>query len=153
MYYINFENDVFIDENLDFRFMEDLVRINLQKSDSYELKILKENKDIKKKVEDIAVYSDENVFEYIYQGIIDEDFKEMLLKNLLDKNALKIFGISLFDDGKLTFESINFGSEVYLFGFNEHSVVDVVSELEQVYGIDEINVYNDEEEDGHKHHH
>lgn len=153
MYYINFENDVFIDENLDFRFMEDLVRINLQKSDSYELKILKENKDIKKKVEDIAVYSDENVFEYIYQGIIDEDFKEMLLKNLLDKNALKIFGISLFDDGKLTFESINFGSEVYLFGFNEHSVVDVVSELEQVYGIDEINVYTDEEEDGHKHHH
>lgn len=153
MYYINFENDVFIDENLDFRFMEDLVRINLQKSDSYELKILKENKDIKKKVEDIAVYSDENVFEYIYQGIIDEDFKEMLLKNLLDKNALKIFGISLFDDGELTFESINFGSEVYLFGFNEHSVVDVVSELEQVYGIDEINVYTDEEEEGHKHHH
>ncbi|MET3617402.1 hypothetical protein ABID14_001031 [Peptoniphilus olsenii] len=153
MYYINFENDVFIDENLDFRFMEDLVRINLQKSDSYELKILKENKDIKKKVEDIAVYSDENVFEYIYQGIIDEDFKEMLLKNLLDKNALKIFGISLFDDGKLTFESINFGSEVYLFGFNEHSVVDVVSELEQVYGIDEINVYTNEEEEGHKHHH
>ena len=77
----------------------------------------------------------------------------MLLKNLLDKNALKIFGISLFDDGKLTFESINFGSEVYLFGFNEHSVVDVVSELEQVYGIDEINVYTNEEEEGHKHHH
>lgn len=153
MFYINFENDVFIDDNLDLRFIKDLLKINLKKSDSYEIKILKDDKEIKNLIEDFTVYSDENSFEYIYQGIIDEEFEEILLENLLGKNALNFFGISLFDDGKLTFESVNYGSEVYLFGFDEHSVVEAVKDLEQVYGLCDINVYTDESEShSHSHH-
>ncbi len=153
MFYISFENDVFIDDNLDLRFIKDLLKINLKKSDAYELKILKEDKEMKESIEEFAVYSDENAYEYIYQGLIDDEFTNALLENLLGENALKFFGISLFDDGKLTFESVNYGSEIYIFGFNEHSVVEVVKELEQVYGLYDINVYTDESEDDlHDHH-
>lgn len=154
MYYLSFENDVFIDENLDLRYIEDLLRIYLNKTDSYEIKILKENKSMEGPVEEFAVYSSENAYEYIFQGIIDDEFKEMLLANLIGENALKFFGISLFNDGKLLFESINYGSEIYIFGFDEHSVVDFSKELEELYGIKEINVYvEDEEDDDHNHNH
>lgn len=153
MYYLSFENDVFLDENLDLRYIEDILRIYLDKTDSYEIKILKENKSMEGPVEEFAVYSNENAYEYIFQGIIDDEFKEMLLKNLLGDNALKFFGISLFNDGKLLFESINYGSEIYIFGFDEHSVVDFSKELEKLYGIKNINVYTDDKGDENHHNH
>ena len=80
MYYINFENDVFIDENIDLSHLKDLVRIYLNRCDSYQIKILKEDDKSKKIVEDFAVYADEDGYEYIFQGIVDEDFKKIILK-------------------------------------------------------------------------
>ncbi|WP_411354934.1 hypothetical protein [Peptoniphilus harei] len=48
MYYINFENDVFIDENIDLSHLKDLVRIYLNRCDSYQITVLKEDKKSKK---------------------------------------------------------------------------------------------------------
>lgn len=119
MYYINFENDVFIDENIDLSHLKDLVRIYLNRCDSYQITILKEDKKSKKILDDFAVYSDENGYEYILQGIVDEDFKEMILKNLIGDMALNFMGLSLYDDGILKLEILNYGSEVYIYGFDE----------------------------------
>lgn len=135
MYYINFENDVFIDENIDLSHLKDLVRIYLNRCDSYQITILKEDKKSKKILDDFAVYSDENGYEYILQGIVDEDFKEMILKNLIGDMALNFMGLSLYDDGILKLEILNYGSEVYIYGFDEKTVVEFSDELEKVYGI------------------
>ena len=89
MYYINFENDVFIDENIDLSHLKDLVRIYLGRCDSYQITVLKEDKKSKKLVDDLAVYSDENGYEYILQGIIDEDFKKLILAVDHGKNKSK----------------------------------------------------------------
>ena len=137
MYYINFENDVFIDENIDLSHLKDLVRIYLNRCDSYQITILKEDKKSKKILDDFAVYSDENGYEYILQGIVDEDFKEMILKNLIGDMALNFMGLSLYDDGILKLEILNYGSEVYIYGFDEKTVVEFSDELEKVYGIKE----------------
>ena len=155
MYYINFENDVFIDENIDLSHLKDLVRIYLNRCDSYQITILKEDKKSKKILDDFAVYSDENGYEYILQGIIDEDFKEMILKNLIGDMALNFMGLSLYDDGILKLEILNYGSEVYIYGFDEKTVVEFSDELEKVYGIKEVNVYIDEDsqEESHDHDH
>lgn len=149
MYYINFENDVFIDENIDLSHLKDLVRIYLNRCDSYQIKILKEDDKSKKIVEDFAVYADEDGYEYIFQGIVDEDFKKIILKNLIGENVLNFMGISLYDDGILKLEILNYGSEVYIYGFDEKTVVEFSDELEKVYGIREVNVYieEDSEED------
>lgn len=149
MYYINFENDVFIDENIDLSHLKDLVRIYLNRCDSYQIKILKEDDKSKKIVEDFAVYADEDGYEHIFQGIVDEDFKKIILKNLIGENALNFMGISLYDDGILKLEILNYGSEVYIYGFDEKTVVEFSDELEKVYGIREVNVYieKDSEED------
>lgn len=153
MYYINFENDVFIDENIDLSHLKDLVRIYLNRCDSYQITILKEDKKSKKILDDFAVYSDENGYEYILQGIVDEDFKEMILKNLIGDMALNFMGLSLYDDGILKLEILNYGSEVYIYGFNEKTVVEFSDELEKVYGIKEVNVYIDEDSQEESHHH
>lgn len=155
MYYINFENDVFIDENIDLSHLKDLVRIYLNRCDSYQITILKEDKKSKKILDDFAVYSDENGYEYILQGIVDEDFKEMILKNLIGDMALNFMGLSLYDDGILKLEILNYGSEVYIYGFDEKTVVEFSDELEKVYGIKEVNVYIDEDsqEESHDHDH
>lgn len=155
MYYINFENDVFIDENIDLSHLKDLVRIYLNRCDSYQITILKEDKKSKKILNDFAVYSDENGYEYILQGIVDEDFKEMILKNLIGDMALNFMGLSLYDDGILKLEILNYGSEVYIYGFDEKTVVEFSDELEKVYGIKEVNVYIDEDsqEESHDHDH
>lgn len=153
MYYINFENDVFIDENIDLSHLKDLVRIYLNRCDSYQITILKEDKKSKKILDDFAVYSDENGYEYILQGIIDEDFKEMILKNLIGDMALNFMGLSLYDDGILKLEILNYGSEVYIYGFDEKTVVEFSDELEKVYGIKEVNVYIDEDSQEESHHH
>ncbi|MFR2892667.1 hypothetical protein [Peptoniphilus grossensis] len=160
MYYINFENDVFINDEIDLRPISDILKIYLNKCDSYQIKILKDDKKAKKLVEEFAVYSDEDGCEYIFQGIIDEDFKKMILENLIAKAALNFMGISLYDDGILKLEILNYGSEVYLYGFDEKSVVAFSEELEKVYGIRDLNVYIDESEDDdkeeahqHDHHH
>lgn len=145
MYYINFENDVFIDENIDLSHLKDLVRIYLNRCDSYQITILKEDKKSKKILDDFAVYSDENGYEYILQGIVDDDFKEMILKNLIGDMALNFMGLSLYDDGILKLEILNYGSEVYIYGFDEKTVVEFSDELEKVYGIKEVNVYIDED--------
>lgn len=53
-------------------------------------------------------------------------------------------------------EILNYGSEVYIYGFDEKSVVAFSEELEKVYGIKDLNVYIDESEDDDKeeeHHH
>ncbi|WP_277220752.1 hypothetical protein [Peptoniphilus vaginalis] len=156
MYYINFENDVFIDENIDLSHLKDLVRIYLNRCDSYQITILKEDKKSKKILDDFAVYSDENGYEYILQGIVDEDLKEMILKNLIGHMALNFMGLSLYDDGILKLEILNYGSEVYIYGFDKKTVVEFSDELEKVYGIREVNVYIDEmgqeESHGHDHH-
>lgn len=154
MYYINFENDVFIDENIDLSHLKDLVRIYLNRCDSYQITILKEDKKSKKILDDFAVYSDENGYEYILQGIVDDDFKEMILKNLIGDMALNFMGLSLYDDGILKLEILNYGSEVYIYGFDEKTVVEFSDELEKVYGIREVNVYIDEDsrEESHDHH-
>lgn len=155
MYYINFENDVFIDENIDLSHLKDLVRIYLNRCDSYQITILKEDKKSKKILDDFAVYSDENGYEYILQGIVDDDFKEMILKNLIGDMALNFMGLSLYDDGILKLEILNYGSEVYIYGFDEKTVVEFSDELEKVYGIKEVNVYIDEDsqEESHRHDH
>lgn len=153
MYYINFENDVFIDENIDLSHLKDLVRIYLNRCDSYQITILKEDKKSKKILDDFAVYSDENGYEYILQGIVDEDFKEMILKNLIGDMALNFMGLSLYDDGILKLEILNYGSEVYIYGFDEKTVVEFSDELEKVYGIKEVNVYIDEDSQEENHHH
>lgn len=155
MYYINFENDVFIDENIDLSHLKDLVRIYLNRCDSYQITILKEDKKSKKILDDFAVYSDENGYEYILQGIVDDDFKEMILKNLIGDMALNFMGLSLYDDGILKLEILNYGSEVYIYGFDEKTVVEFSDELEKVYGIKEVNVYIDEDsqEESHDHDH
>ncbi len=155
MYYINFENDVFIDENIDLSHLKDLVRIYLNRCDSYQITILKEDKKSKKILDDFAVYSDENGYEYILQGIVDEDFKEMILKNLIGDMALNFMGLSLYDDGILKLEILNYGSEVYIYGFDEKTVVEFSDELQKVYGIKEVNVYIDEDsqEESHDHDH
>lgn len=156
MYYINFENDVFIDENIDLSHLKDLVRIYLNRCDSYQITVLKEDKKSKKILDDFAVYSDENGYEYILQGIVDEDFKEVILKNLIGDMALNFMGLSLYNDGILKLEILNYGSEVYIYGFDEKTVVEFSDELEKVYGIKEVNVYMDEdsqeESQGHNHH-
>ncbi|MDU1582894.1 MAG: hypothetical protein E6864_03970 [Peptoniphilus harei] len=154
MYYINFENDVFIDQEIDLRPIYDILRIYLNKCDSYQIKILKEDGKSKKLLEDFAVYSDEDGYEYIYQGIVDEDFKKMILENLIGDASLNFMGISLYDDGILKLEILNYGSEVYIYGFDEKSVVAFSEELEKVYGIKDLNVYIDKSEDDEdKHHH
>ena len=156
MYYINFENDVFIDDKIDLRPISDILKIYLNKCDSYQIKILKDDKKSKKLVEEFAVYSDKDGYEYIFQGIVDDDFKKMILENLLGESALNFMGISLYDDGILKLEILNYGSEVYLYGFNEKSVVAFSEELEKVYGIKDLNVYIEDEEDDEKeeaHHH
>ena len=155
MYYINFENDVFIDENIDLSHLKDLVRIYLNRCDSYQITVLKEDKKSKKIVDDLAVYSDENGYEYILQGIIDEDFKKLILENLIGESALNFMGLSLYDDGILKLEILNYGSEVYIYGFDKKTVVEFADELEKVYGIKEVNVYIDEnsEEDNDHHQH
>ena len=153
MYYINFENDVFIDENIDLSHLKDLVRIYLNRCDSYQITILKEDKKSKKILDDFAVYSDENGYEYILQGIVDDDFKEMILKNLIGDMALNFMGLSLYDDGILKLEILNYGSEVYIYGFDEKTVVEFSDELEKVYGIKEVNVYIDEDRQEESHHH
>lgn len=153
MYYINFENDVFIDENIDLSHLKDLVRIYLNRCDSYQITILKEDKKSKKFLDEFAVYSDENGYEYILQGIIDEEFKKIILKNLIGHMALNFMGLSLYDDGILKLEILNYGSEVYIYGFDEKTVVEFSDELEKVYGIEEVNVYIDEDgqEENHDH--
>lgn len=153
MYYINFENDVFIDENIDLSHLKDLVRIYLNRCDSYQITILKEDKKSKKILDDFAVYSDENGYEYVLQGIVDEDFKEMILKNLIGDMALNFMGLSLYDDGILKLEILNYGSEVYIYGFDEKTVVEFSDELEKVYGIKEVNVYIDEDSQEESQHH
>ncbi|MDU5806316.1 MAG: hypothetical protein E6Z55_02470 [Peptoniphilus harei] len=153
MYYINFENDVFIDENIDLSHLKDLVRIYLNRCDSYQITVLKEDKKSKKILDDFAVYSDENGYEYILQGIVDEDFKEIILKNLIGDMALSFMGLSLYDDGILKLEILNYGSEVYIYGFDEKTVVEFSDELEKVYGIKEVNVYIDEDGQEESHHH
>lgn len=157
MYYINFENDVFIDENIDLSHLKDLVRIYLNRCDSYQIKVLKEDGKSKKLLDDLAVYSDENGYEYILQGIIDEDFKKLILANLIGESATNFMGLSLYDDGILKIEILNYGSEVYIYGFDEKTVVDFADELEKVYGIKEVNVYIDEnsqeDNDHHQHDH
>lgn len=155
MYYINFENDVFIDENIDLSHLKDLVRIYLGRCDSYQITLLKEDNKSKKLVDDLAVYSDENGYEYILQGIIDEDFKKLILENLIGESALNFMGLNLYDDGILKLEILNYGSEVYIYGFDKKTVVEFADELEKVYGIKEVNVYIDEnsEEDKDHHHH
>ncbi|MEQ2400012.1 hypothetical protein [Peptoniphilus hominis (ex Hitch et al. 2025)] len=109
MYYINFENDVFIDEEIDLRPISDILKIYLNKCDSYQIKILKDDKKSKKLVEEFAVYSDEDGYEYIFQGIIDDDLKKMILENLIGETALNFMGISLYDDGILKLEILNYG--------------------------------------------
>ncbi|MDU5184588.1 MAG: hypothetical protein E6214_04790 [Peptoniphilus harei] len=153
MYYINFENDVFIDENIDLSHLKDLVRIYLNRCDSYQITILKEDKKSKKIFDDFAVYSDENGYEFILQGIVDDDFKDMILKNLIGDMALNFMGLSLYDDGILKLEILNYGSEVYIYGFDEKTVVEFSDELEKVYGIKEVNVYIDEDSQEESHHH
>lgn len=153
MYYINFENDVFIDENIDLSHLKDLVRIYLNRCDSYQITILKEDKKSKKILDEFAVYSDENGYEFILQGIVDDDFKEMILKNLIGDMALNFMGLSLYDDGILKLEILNYGSEVYIYGFDEKTVVEFSDELEKVYGIKEVNVYIDEDSQEESHHH
>lgn len=153
MYYINFENDVFIDENIDLSHLKDLVRIYLNRCDSYQITILKEDKKSKKILDDFAVYSDENGYEYILQGIVDDDFKDMILKNLIGDMALNFMGLSLYDDGILKLEILNYGSEVYIYGFDEKTVVEFSDELEKVYGIKEVNVYIDEDSQEESQHH
>ena len=153
MYYINFENDVFIDENIDLSHLKDLVRIYLNRCDSYQITILKEDKKSKKILDDFAVYSDENGYEFILQGIVDDDFKDMILKNLIGDMALNFMGLSLYDDGILKLEILNYGSEVYIYGFDEKTVVEFSDELEKVYGIKEVNVYIDEDSQEESHHH
>ncbi|MCI5643755.1 MAG: hypothetical protein MR285_06575 [Peptoniphilus sp.] len=156
MYYINFENNVFIEEKIDLNPVFDILKIYLNKCDSYQIKVLKEDKKSKKLVEEFAVYSDEDGYEYIFQGIIDEDFKKMILDNLIGDVALNFMGINLYNDGILKLEIINYGSEVYIYGFDEKSVVEFSEELEKIYGIKNLNVYMDESEkddgDGDDHH-
>ncbi|WP_062552107.1 hypothetical protein [Peptoniphilus phoceensis] len=159
MYYINFENDVFIDENIDLSHIKDILRIYLNRCDSYQITLLKDDEKSKKVVDEFAVYSDENGYEYIFQGIIDEDFKKTILENLIGEMALNFMGISLYDDGILKLEILNYGSEVYIYGFDEKTVVKFSEELEKVYGIKEVNVYIEKDseenknEDNHKHNH
>ena len=160
MYYINFENDVFIDDEIDLRVLSDILKIYLNKCDSYQIKALKEDERSKKLLQDFAIYSEDDAYENIYQGIIDEDFKKMILENLIGEGALNFMGISLYDDGILKIEMINYGSEVYIYGFNEKSVVAFSEELEKVYGIKDLNVYVDksdeddtDKEEHHDHHH
>ena len=66
-------------------------------------------------------------------------------------------GLSLYDDGILKLEILNYGSEVYIYGFDKKTVVDFADELEKVYGIREVNVYIDEnskeDNDHHQHDH
>ena len=147
--------DRFIDENIDLSHLKDLVRIYLNRCDSYQITILKEDKKSKKILDDFAVYSDENGYEYILQGIVDEDLKEMILKNLIGHMALNFMGLSLYDDGILKLEILNYGSEVYIYGFDKKTVVEFSDELEKVYGIREVNVYIDEmgQEESHDHDH
>ncbi len=160
MYYINFENDVFIDDEIDLRVLSDILKIYLNKCDSYQIKALKEDEKSKKLLQDFAIYSEDDAYENIYQGIIDEDFQKMILENLLGEGALNFMGISLYDDGILKIEMINYGSEVYIYGFDEKSVVAFSEELEKVYGIKDLNVYVDksdeddtDKEEHHDHHH
>lgn len=77
----------------------------------------------------------------------------MILKNLIGDMALNFMGLSLYDDGILKLEILNYGSEVYIYGFDEKTVVEFSDELEKVYGIKEVNVYIDEDSQEESHHH
>lgn len=146
MYYINFEKDVFIDEDVDLKPIYDILKIFLNRCDSYQIKSLKEDINSKKIVEEFAVYTNENGYELIFQGIVDDEFKKVILDNLIGDSALNFMGINLYDDGILKLEILNYGSEVYIYGFDAKSVVKFSEELESIYGIKDLNVYMDESE-------
>jgi len=84
-----------------------------------------------------------------------KNFKKLILENLIGESALNFMGLSLYDDGILKLEILNYGSEVYIYGFDKKTVVEFADELEKVYGIKEVNVYIDEnsEEDNDHHQH
>ena len=77
----------------------------------------------------------------------------MILENLIGDASLNFMGISLYDDGILKLEILNYGSEVYIYGFDEKSVVAFSEEPEKVYGIKDLNVYIDKSEDDEENHH
>ena len=56
MYYLTFENDVFIDTDLDLKYLKKLLKKYLEKTDFFQVIALGEDKLIKKLLRDYAAY-------------------------------------------------------------------------------------------------
>ncbi|WP_071026962.1 hypothetical protein [Peptoniphilus raoultii] len=141
MYYLTFENEIFFDGNLDISFLKDLVRLYLGKADFFEIRSLEEDKIAREFIKNYGAYDENESFEEIGSGIIDEDLRDGLLNILLkDKQTLNFYKLSLFRENILIMEILNYGEEVSIYNLNEKEVVNLANELESLYGLKEINI-------------
>ncbi len=141
MYYLTFENDVFIDTDLDLKYLKKLLNKYLEKTDFFQVIALGEDKLIKKLLRDYAAYDEDGEYEEIFQGPTDDDFKKVILDNFLnEKNIPNFYKLSLYQGDKLKFEVLNYGEEVSIYGFDQKQVEEAYKKLEEDYGIKNINI-------------
>lgn len=95
MYYLTFENDVFIDTDLDLKYLKKLLKKYLEKTDFFQVIALGEDKLIKKLLRDYAAYDEDGEYEEIFQGPTDDDFKKVILDNFLNKTKHRFLIILL----------------------------------------------------------
>lgn len=154
MYYLYFDTNYSLEEKssaaVDFSWWKDLVRIQLNRADYFEIRLWKEetNHQALAFCQAYAAYEEEDSYQKIYSGMIDENLKEELLKIAIGEEGLPIFfSLWLYRDGEQILASDHYGMEFVLSGYDQHSVVQAAEEIEQIYGIDGIQIYMDEKDE------
>ncbi len=146
MYYVTFENDVFIDPCLDLSYLKEILTEYLEKTDFFQIIVLKEDEENKNFLEEYSAYNEENEYEEIFQGPIDEEFSKELLKEFLnEKNIPKFYDLRLYIDDKIKLEILNYGEEVSLYNFDEEEVQEIYKDLLKKYPIKDITIAVDTE--------
>lgn len=146
MYYVTFENDVFIDPCLDLSYLKEILTEYLEKTDFFQIIVLKEDEENKNFLEEYSAYNEENEYEEIFQGQIDEEFSKELLKEFLnEKNIPKFYDLRLYIDDKIKLEILNYGEEVSLYNFDEEEVQEIYKDLLKKYPIKDITIAVDTE--------
>lgn len=146
MYYVTFENDVFIDPCLDLSYLKEILTEYLEKTDFFQIIVLKEDEENKNFLEEYSAYNEENEYEEIFQGPIDKEFSKELLKEFLnEKNIPKFYDLRLYIDDKIKLEILNYGEEVSLYNFDEEEVQEIYKELLKKYPIKDITIAVDTE--------
>lgn len=153
MYYIYFDQGYSITEEnevaIDFSWWKDLVRIYCHKADYFEIRLWEDEQNDRARefCQNYAAYEEEEGNQRVYAGMMDDAFREELLDIAIGEEGIPIFfSLWLYRDGEQILSSDHNGMEFMLLGFDEHSVVAAAEELEQVYGIKEIQIYTDEHE-------